>query len=62
MREHHFDLKSIPVSSDSLRSFDVTLVATNHDRFDWDLIAAHAPLVVDTRGVYGEPRANVVRA
>ena len=29
--------------------FDVVVVATDHRRFDWDLIAAHARLVIDTR-------------
>ncbi len=62
MREHHFDLRSIPVTPDSLRSHDVALIATNHDRFDWEMVAAHAPLVVDTRGVYPKPRANIVAA
>jgi UDP-N-acetyl-D-glucosamine dehydrogenase len=62
MREHHFDLRSIPVTPDSLRSHDVALIATNHDRFDWELVAAHAPLVIDTRGVYPKPRPNIVSA
>jgi UDP-N-acetyl-D-glucosamine dehydrogenase len=62
MREHHFDLKSIALSPSSLSGFDCALLATNHDAFDFELIKKHAPLVVDTRGVYKEPAANVVRA
>ncbi len=62
MREHHFDLRSIPITPDSLRSHDVVLIATNHDRFDWDMVAAHAALVLDTRGVYARPAPNIVRA
>jgi UDP-N-acetyl-D-glucosamine dehydrogenase len=45
-----------------LSGFDCALLATNHDAFDYALIRKHAPLVVDTRGVYAEPAANVVRA
>jgi UDP-N-acetyl-D-glucosamine dehydrogenase len=62
MREHHFDLKSTALSPSSLSGFDCALLATNHDAFDYELIRKHAPLVVDTRGVYKEPAANVVRA
>ena len=62
MREHHFDLKSVPVSAATVASYDVVLVATNHDAFDYALIARHAQLIVDTRGVYLEPASNVVKA
>ncbi len=62
MREHHFDLKSIPLTPQSIASYDVVLLATNHDSFDYPMIAEHAKLIVDTRGVYLEPAANVVKA
>ena len=38
------------------------LLATDHDAFDYPLIAANARLIVDTCGVFLEPAANVVRA
>jgi UDP-N-acetyl-D-glucosamine dehydrogenase len=62
MREHYFDLKSVPLTAERIASYDVVLVATNHDAFDYDLIARHARLIVDTRGVYLEPGANIVKA
>ena len=62
MREHHFDLKSVPVTADSLKDFDCVLVATDHDKFDFDMIKANAQLVVDSRGKYLEPAANIVKA
>ena len=62
MREHYFDLKSIELSPSALSRFDCVLLATNHDAFDYALIKKHAPLMVDTRGVYKEPAPNVVRA
>lgn len=62
MREHHFDLKSIPLTPQSVASYDVVLLATNHDSFDYPMVAKHAKLIVDTRGVYLEPAANVVKA
>ena len=41
---------------------DAVLVATDHDAFDYAMLAAHARLIVDTRGVYRAPAANVVPA
>jgi len=62
MREHDFDLKSVELNPKSIAGFDVVLLATDHDGFDYDLIRAHAQLLVDTRGVYLEPAHNIVKA
>ena len=62
MREHYFDLESVPLTPQSIASYDLLLIATNHDSFDYQMIGKHARLIVDTRGVFLEPAANVVRA
>jgi UDP-N-acetyl-D-glucosamine dehydrogenase len=62
MREHHFDLDSVQLTEQTLASYDVVLLATSHSAFDYQLIARHARLIVDTRGVYLEPMPNVVKA
>ncbi len=62
MREHHFDLKSVPISPSMLASYDCVLIATDHKKFDYDSIKKHAKLIVDTRGVYTQPASNVVKA
>ena len=62
MRHHRFDLKSVALTQDSVAGYDLVLVATNHDAFDYKMIGRHARLIVDTRGVYLEPAANVVKA
>lgn len=41
--------RSVALDGPTLASFDVVLVATDHRAFDWDLVAAHARCVVDTR-------------
>ncbi len=46
----------------AIASYDLLLLATNHDAFDYDLIREHARLIVDTRGVYLDPLPNVVKA
>ena len=62
MRRHSFDLRSVELTAESLAAFDAVVVATNHDAFDYALIREHARLIVDTRGVYREPAAHIVRA
>jgi UDP-N-acetyl-D-glucosamine dehydrogenase len=41
--------KSVALSPETLKQYDCVLVATNHKAYDWQLIADHAKLVVDTR-------------
>lgn len=62
MREHHFDLCSAPLTLEALASYDCVVVATDHAAFDYDMIQQHAKLIVDTRGVYLKPAANVIKA
>jgi UDP-N-acetyl-D-glucosamine dehydrogenase len=62
MREHQFELASVTLTPESIAGYDLVLLATDHSAFDYGLIKAHARLIVDTRGVYQEPAANVVKA
>jgi UDP-N-acetyl-D-glucosamine dehydrogenase len=62
MREHKFDLSSVALDENTLASADCVVLVTDHDAFDYELIARHAPLLVDCRGRFQERRANLVRA
>ncbi|WP_348719455.1 nucleotide sugar dehydrogenase [uncultured Alcanivorax sp.] len=62
MREHHFDLSSVPLTAESLSSFDAVILATDHDCFDYQLILEHSRLLVDTRGKYRNAEVNVIKA
>jgi UDP-N-acetyl-D-glucosamine dehydrogenase len=62
MREHSFDLKSVPLTAASIARFDCVLIATDHKAFDYKAIQRHAKLIVDARGVYTERAENVVGA
>jgi len=54
--------ESIELTPESIRGFDAVLLVTDHRNVDYDMIVEHADLVVDTRGVYRTPRANVIKA
>lgn len=62
MRQHNFDLTSITLTAENLASYDAVLLATNHTKFDYDLILKHANLIIDSRGIYRTPNTKIVRA
>jgi len=61
-RDYDFDLASVELSPESIASYDCLILATDHKAFDYELIKAHADLIVDTRGVYKDDRKQVFRA
>lgn len=62
MREHRFELSSVSLTPETLAGYDAVVVLTDHDAFDYGLIAAHARLIVDSRGKYRTPMPNLVKA
>ena len=62
MREHSFDLKSVPLTADSIAAYDCVVLTTDHDKFDYELLQQHARLIVDTRGRYSGRHTNIVKA
>ena len=65
MRKYDLQMKSVELSPDSMASYDCVLIATNHAAYDWQFVADHAALIVDTRnamkGVTGR-REHIVGA
>ena len=49
MRNYDLKMTSVPLTAQSLAAYDCVLIATHHDAYDWQLIADHARLIVDTR-------------
>jgi len=60
-RKHQFELKSIKLNNDLLRSADLIILATDHDDFDYGLIQKEGKLIVDTRGRFNNSE-KVVKA
>ncbi|HEX5242896.1 MAG TPA: nucleotide sugar dehydrogenase [Tepidisphaeraceae bacterium] len=50
MRHHDLQMHSVPLTPQSLQSYDCVMVATHHAAYDWQMIAENARLIVDTRG------------
>ena len=49
MRRYNLGLKSVELTPDSVASYDAVIISTNHTAFDYEMLAEHARLVVDTR-------------
>jgi len=65
MRQYDLGLKSVALTEESLSSYDAVLIATNHSSYDYEFIANHAQLVVDTRNATGnvsQHRDKIVQA
>ena len=61
----HLRMASQELTAEYLQSRDCVLIATDHSSYDWNWIAQHAPLIVDTRNAMRNvvaPRAKIVRA
>jgi UDP-N-acetyl-D-glucosamine dehydrogenase len=58
MRKHDLHLRSVPVTPQSLRSYDCIVISTHHSAYDWQMIADHANLIIDTRGAMRNVTGN----
>lgn len=61
MREHQFDLSSVEITAESLASYDMVILLTDHSSFDYDLIEKNSSILLDTRGKFDE-LPNVYKA
>ncbi|MFP4082682.1 MAG: nucleotide sugar dehydrogenase [Candidatus Aminicenantes bacterium] len=56
------ELASVHLNPKKLKSFDAVVIATDHSDYDFDWIAEHSSLVIDTRNAVKKKRKNVVKA
>jgi UDP-N-acetyl-D-glucosamine dehydrogenase len=65
MRHHDLQMKSIELSAENVQSYDCLLIATHHSAYDWQWVADHGKLIVDTRNALREvkgSREHIVQA
>jgi UDP-N-acetyl-D-glucosamine dehydrogenase len=58
----HTSMYSRPLSAELLEASDAVVIVTDHRAVDYKKVLKHAPLIVDTRGVFRGNIAKVVRA
>ena len=60
-RDYDFQMSSVDLSAEKLAEYNLVILTTDHDAFDYEMIADKSQLLVDTRGRY-QNNANVIRA
>jgi UDP-N-acetyl-D-glucosamine dehydrogenase len=55
-------MESVALDEATLASRDAVVIVTDHGAVDYAKVARHAPLVVDTRGVYRQRFPGLVKA
>jgi UDP-N-acetyl-D-glucosamine dehydrogenase len=65
-RKYQYEMKSIELAADKVKSYDAVVVITDHTDVDYELIRRNAQLIIDTRNVFevnGTLRnGNIVKA
>lgn len=61
MRRYQFDLESTGLTPEHVASQDAVMIVTDHDGVDYQLLADHARLVVDTRNAMARTRPGLAR-
>lgn len=51
-RKYKYDMKSVNLTKEKIRSYDLVVLSTDHSIFDYKMIAANAKLVVDSRNAF----------
>lgn len=49
VRKYQFDMQSVDLTAENIKEYDAVLISTAHDSYDYEMILAHAALVIDTR-------------
>lgn len=56
-------MRSLELCAETVAEKDAVVIVTDHSSVDYELVARHSRLIIDTRGVLREPDlANVIRA
>jgi UDP-N-acetyl-D-glucosamine dehydrogenase len=51
-RHYKFDMESVELTAENLNEFDVVVLSTDHDAYDYDFIFENSKLIIDTRNAF----------
>ncbi len=58
MRRYDLQMQSVALTAENLAGYDCVLVATHHSAYDWQMVADHAKLIVDSRNALAKVRGR----
>ncbi len=56
-RHYDFEMKSLELTEEKLKEYDLVLLVTDHDNYDYDFIYKNSNLIVDTRNAFKKQTA-----
>jgi len=59
-RKYDYEMDS--VNLDTISEYDLVIMATDHDDYDYDMLLSEVQLIVDTRGRFSNTHKKVIRA
>ena len=62
MRKYNFNSLSVDINPKNLKNYDLVIIATDHDIFDYEMIFNNSKIIVDTRGVYLNKSEKIINA
>ena len=60
-RKYNYKMSSVKLSRDLISKYDMVILVTDHDIFDYDLIKKNSKMIIDTRGRFNNKK-NIIRA
>lgn len=58
-RKYKYEMSSVELTPENLASYDLILLSTDHTDYDYEFIAKHSNLIVDTRNAFERAGVNV---
>lgn len=52
MRKYNYTMKSVPVTANNLKKYDLVVLSTDHSDYDYQFIADNSQLILDTRNAF----------
>lgn len=52
MRKYNYTMKSVPVTANNLKKYDLVVLSTDHSDYDYHFIADNSQLILDTRNAF----------
>jgi len=63
LRKYKFNKKSVKLTAENLKKYDLVLLSTDHSYYDTQFIAKHSKIVVDTRNAFKNVKSkNIYKA
>lgn len=51
-RKYNYDMKSVPLTKENLKKYDVVILSTDHTDYDYKFITQNAKLIIDSRNAF----------